>query len=156
MRREEREITAREELLAVLGRCNVLHLGLVDGDRPYVVPLNFGFEDTRDGLVLYFHSAREGRKIKLLRKNPHVCIQLECGTQVKQGAAACGWSMQYESLIGEATAILLEDEEEIRRGMDAIMRQCGYKGAPDYDAAVLARTQLIALRVETLTGKRNG
>ena len=35
---------------------------MVDHGKPYVVALNFGYERKGDSLVLYFHSACEGRK----------------------------------------------------------------------------------------------
>lgn len=36
--RREREVTDRDEMIEILKKCRILHLGLVDGDTPYVVP----------------------------------------------------------------------------------------------------------------------
>ena len=41
-------------------------------ERPYVVALNFGFDRLEDSLILYLHSASEGRKMDILKKNPNV------------------------------------------------------------------------------------
>ena len=38
--RREREVTDRDEMIEILKKCRILHLGLVDGDTPYVVPMN--------------------------------------------------------------------------------------------------------------------
>ena len=56
MRRTDREITDRQELLDVMARCDVCRLALNDeSGYPYVVPLNFGMEE-RDGTpVSYTH-----------------------------------------------------------------------------------------------------
>ena len=43
MRRKDREITDIEELLAVVSRCKVCRLAMAENNRPYVVPLNFGY-----------------------------------------------------------------------------------------------------------------
>ena len=43
MRRKDREITDPEQIRAILGRARVLHLGLYDGEYPYVVPMHYGF-----------------------------------------------------------------------------------------------------------------
>ena len=41
--RREREITDIEEIIKILEKENIIHIGLVDGDEPYVVPMNYGF-----------------------------------------------------------------------------------------------------------------
>ena len=65
LRRADREITDRAALDALLVRADIGHLGLVDAGRPYVVPLNYAYEDGR----IYFHSAPEGRKIAAMQAN---------------------------------------------------------------------------------------
>ena len=57
--------------------CLMLHnhpVGMADGSRIYIVPMNFGYEFEGDSLILYFHGAGEGRKLELIRKNPEVGI----------------------------------------------------------------------------------
>ena len=74
MRRSEREITQRDKLLELLDQCQVMHLGLTDGAAPYVVPLHFGWEEKEGEIMLYFHSAPEGRKMDCVRRNPSCFI----------------------------------------------------------------------------------
>ena len=77
MRRKDREVTDLGAIERIIGDCKVLRLGMVDGRRPYVVPLNFGF-DLRGGVLeLYCHSAPEGRKVEVLRRNPEVCFEMD-------------------------------------------------------------------------------
>ena len=45
-------------------------LAFVDGDEPYVISMNFGYKDK----ALYLHSATEGRKIEIIKKNNKVCF----------------------------------------------------------------------------------
>ena len=66
MRRKEREIKDKKDIERILKDSRVLRLAMVDKDKPYLVPMNFGY---RDG-ALYLHSALEGRKIDLLKKIP--------------------------------------------------------------------------------------
>ena len=68
MRRSDKEITERSEMDEILGRASICHLGLNDGGECYVVPVNYGY----DGGCLYVHSAREGRKIDILRADKRV------------------------------------------------------------------------------------
>ena len=44
MRRQDRRITDIEEITCILNSTRIIHLGMMDGDYPYVVPLHFGFE----------------------------------------------------------------------------------------------------------------
>ncbi len=62
------ETEGRELLiLARIGR-----LGCVDNDEPYVVPINYLFEDE----LVYSHSL-PGRKIDILRAHPRACLQVD-------------------------------------------------------------------------------
>lgn len=45
MRRKDREVTELEAVKEIIRQCDVLRLGLVDGDYPYIVPMNFGWEE---------------------------------------------------------------------------------------------------------------
>ncbi len=56
----------------LLSTCRVGRLGCVDNGEPYVVPINYVFED---GSV-YSHSL-PGRKIEVLRANPRACLQVD-------------------------------------------------------------------------------
>jgi len=44
MRRQDRRVTDIEEIKGILNSTRIIHLGLMDGDYPYVVPLHFGYE----------------------------------------------------------------------------------------------------------------
>ena len=70
MRRNDRQVFDGE-IDAILRRGRVLHLGLQDGDAPYVVPVNYGFAVEDGKRVLYFHGAGAGKKLDLLRRNPN-------------------------------------------------------------------------------------
>ena len=44
MRRQDRMVTNIDEIKGILSSTRIIHLGMMDGDYPYVVPLHFGFE----------------------------------------------------------------------------------------------------------------
>jgi len=44
MRRQDRMVTNIDEIKGILSSTRIIHLGLMDGDYPYVVPLHFGYE----------------------------------------------------------------------------------------------------------------
>ena len=45
MRRKDREITDRSKLEKIIKKSRICRLAMVDGNVPYVVPLNFGYCD---------------------------------------------------------------------------------------------------------------
>jgi nitroimidazol reductase NimA-like FMN-containing flavoprotein (pyridoxamine 5'-phosphate oxidase superfamily) len=156
MRRREKAITERAGIESVIRRADVCRLGLSDDGQPYIVPLNFGYEEG----VLYFHSAPEGRKIDIIRKNPRVCFEVDVDHELVKAEAACDWSASYESVIGFGKAAIVEDDASKRQGLDVIMRH--YSAADDaadcsftYKNKVLAKMVIIRVDIESMTGKRS-
>ncbi len=45
MRRKDREIEDRAELESIIGAATVCKLAMSEDDRPYIVPLCFGYKD---------------------------------------------------------------------------------------------------------------
>lgn len=150
MRKAEREIKDPVELENVIRRAEVCRLAMVDDGEPYIVPLNFGY---RDG-CLYFHCAREGRKLDVLRKDPHVCFELETDVHLVKGEKACHWSTSYESVIGWGTASILLDEKEVREGLEVLMSHYT-EGPYDLDPRSLSLTAAIRVKVDRMNGKRS-
>jgi nitroimidazol reductase NimA-like FMN-containing flavoprotein (pyridoxamine 5'-phosphate oxidase superfamily) len=155
MRRADREITAAADKLEIIGRSKVCRLGMADGDEPYIVPLNFGYEYAEGILFLYFHSAREGRKTAVLRKNRRVCFEMDGEHRLVEGDAACEYGFSYESVIGVGLAEPVEDRKEKIRVLNLLMKhQTGEDRDFSYQEAQLDRVAVYRLRVESFTGKR--
>lgn len=154
MRRKDREIAAPDEIAAILEKCPVGHLALSDGDRAYVVPLNFAWKTADGKMTLYFHCAKEGRKIDLIRKNPNACFEADCSFSVVKGSSACRWSALYESMIGEGRTALVDDPEEKREALDLLMKRYGFEGKPSYEPAELAAVAVIRLELDAVSAKR--
>ncbi len=153
MRRADREISDRERMEAIIGRSRVCRLGLSCEGAPYVVPLCFGY----DGEAVYLHMATEGRKLACLRANPRVCLEWDAPGEVTPAAAACGWGMAYESVIAFGVAEELADEAAKSHGLEQIMAQYAGQGqAWTFAPEQLARTVVVRVRIEAMTGKARG
>ena len=66
MRRKDREITDFHKMIEILNACDCCRIGLVDENEAYIVPMNFGYEVVDNSLTLYFHCAKEGKKLDAL------------------------------------------------------------------------------------------
>ena len=88
MRRHDREITDSREILSIVNECKVIRLAMLDEQGlPYIIPLNFGYRFADGVFTFYCHSAREGRKLELLRRgSPFQRIRAGRGA----AARACG------------------------------------------------------------------
>ena len=151
MRRKDRAIVELAEIEEIIHQCLVCRLGLADEKQPYIVPLSFGFKNN----TLYFHSAPEGKKIQMLRKNSKVCFEFDLDHEVVAGEEACNWGMKYRSVIGFGRASFVEDFQEKKAGLNAIMEH--YAGGTfDYSEAAINNTLVIKVEIESMTGKKSG
>ncbi len=121
MRRKDREVTESTELLKIVQECKVCRLAMQDEQGLYIVPLNFGYEFDGDRLALYFHSAKEGRKINILSHSPAVAFEMDCDHQLVASDIACHNGYAYKSIIGNGNACLIDDVDEKIKGLSLIM-----------------------------------
>ena len=123
MRRQDREITDRGEIRAIVERAKILHLGLNDEGRPYVVPLHYGVEWAEELPVFYVHGAKEGRKIDLLRRDGRVFVEIDAaGALVPGGETPCRYGAVFESVMCDAEAELLPAGGEKQRALQILMK----------------------------------
>jgi len=150
MRRSEKEITDRKAIEDIILRSKVCKLAMCEENRPYIVPLCFGFKNN----TLYFHSAPKGKKIEILNKNPNVCFEFEIFTQIIKSAKACKWGMRYKSVIGFGKAGFITDDDLKRQAFDIIMNQYA-DGSFIYDDALLKSVVVINVGIQSMTGKQS-
>ena len=151
MRRADKEIADRGEIDKILRKATVCRLGLVDGAAPYIVPLSFGYEEN----TLYFHSAREGKKVDLLKRNAIVCFELDVDAEPVSSETACGWTMRYRSVIGSGTASFVEDPGRKSAALNIIMRH--YIDGPfEFPEEMLRRIAVFKIVIGEISGKVSG
>ena len=122
MTKRERQITDQQEILRILDTAKVLHLGLCVGNEPYVVPMNYGYAMEDGKLVLYLHSAVQGKKLDMMRENPKVFFALECDQMPFEGVKPCQYGLVYSSVMGRGTASIVDDVEEKMKAMTILMK----------------------------------
>lgn len=153
MRRSDREVTARGELIEILRNCDTVRLAMNDGDYPYILPLNFGFEE-RDGLLsLYFHGAKEGRKYEILARDNRVSFEADCAHRLVLDEEKGACTMEYASVIGRGKVSIVEGREEKLYALRRIMAHYGREEFP-FREETADRTAVMRLDVEGMTGKR--
>ena len=153
MRRKDRQITEIESIRAILDKAKVLHLAMIDGARPYVVPMNYGYALADGRLTLYLHGAKEGRKLDVLQQNDRVAFVLETDdSPVSGGDIPCKYGEAYASVMGEGTAVLLDDPVQKIEALQILMKtQTGREFA--FTPAMAESVAVIRVNVDTFTAK---
>lgn len=118
----ERMITDEAEIVRILDESKIVHVGMVDGDEPYVVPMNYGYTLEDGKLTIWLHGSLRGKKLDVIRKNPKVFVEMECSLQPFDGDIACRYGLSYSSLMGRGTAEIVEDVEQKKLGLKLLMK----------------------------------
>jgi nitroimidazol reductase NimA-like FMN-containing flavoprotein (pyridoxamine 5'-phosphate oxidase superfamily) len=147
LRRSDRAIS-RAEALSLLERAEWGVLSTCDAvGNPYGVPVNHVVVDER----LYIHSAPKGHKLDNLAANDHVsyCVVLDAEVVPEE------LSTRFESAIIFGRAELIENSEEKAAALDALVRRLAptYSGGPAAAMKTFARTAVIRISIEEITGK---
>lgn len=125
MRRKDREVSDINKILEILDRCSVCRLGLYDKreNEVYMVPLNFAYTLENRELTLYFHSARTGRKLDLLKENLSASFEMDCDHQLATHRLPCEYSYRYACLMGKGSVSFLTDASEKASILSLLMKK---------------------------------
>ena len=153
MRRSDREIKDREQIIQVMEKCDVCRLALNDEGYPYILPLNFGMEVTDGQIVLYFHGAAEGKKYELIARDNRASFEMDCSHELvlKEGKDGCSCTMKYESVIGRGRIELVSEEEKYE-ALSLLMEHYHKETCP-FNPSAIPRTTVMKLVVEQVSGK---
>lgn len=140
-----------EQAQAILEGGKILCLALVQGDQPYVVPMNYGY---REGKI-YMHTGPKGLKMEILAANPKVSFTVMEAVELMSAPDPCKWDVRYRSVVGLGRATLVEDLAEKAAGLEAIARQCGYGGEMNFPPEKVRGLAVIRIEIDHLSGKQN-
>ena len=155
MRRKDKEIIDINEKLDIIEKCKYCRLGLSENNIPYIIPINYGFSYDNNKLVLYFHSAKEGRKLDIIQKNNNACFEIDCDTKLVEGEKPCDYGYEFKSIIGFGEIIILEKIEEKIKGLNYLMKhQTGKDIKYNFNENELNNVIIFKMEIEELTGKQ--
>jgi nitroimidazol reductase NimA-like FMN-containing flavoprotein (pyridoxamine 5'-phosphate oxidase superfamily) len=123
MRRQDREVKDKAEIEDIIKQCKICHLAMVDEGMPYVVPLSYGYSFLDDNtLELYFHSAFEGRKLRILRKNNNVCFEISNEGEPVYAETPCNSGCYFSSVIGNGKVVFIENVAEKCKALSVMFK----------------------------------
>lgn len=171
MRRKDREMSA-EFGLEVIDRARYGIVSMVNkNNEPYGIPLSI----VRDGSTLYFHSAKEGEKVKILETNPKVSIAFVGNTKIPENYTeeelseiardkskaklliSNVFTTEFESAIVRGKVKLVENEEEKIKAMRLICEKYTPSKMEYFPLAIeagLGRANVYKVEIQEITAKR--
>ena len=155
MRRKDREVTDFETILGIIDECNIIRIGLSDGDFPYVVPLNFAYTVSEKQIEFYIHGAMTGRKYELMNRNKKCSFEMDIPLKMDCMVEKKDVTMRYKCVMGTADITFLEGEEKQNAIDHIIMNRYKKTRNFDYNGKMVAVTAVAKLTVIDLTAKVN-
>lgn len=154
MRRKDREIVEKSELLAILRKADSCRVAFAVDNTPYIVCMNHAVKWDGELPVIYFHCAHEGRKIDMMKKNNYVCFQADTDHKLEYMAEKVYCTMNYSSITGMGYLKIVEDSHERIEALNHIMEHHGHTVPDKYPEGSLSRTTVIRLDVTEIYGKK--
>ena len=155
MRKKDREITDINKIENIISRCHCCRLGFCDNGHAYIVPMNFGYVNDNGKYTFYFHSANEGRKIDLIKENPHAGFELDTNFELNEGDEACDYSARFQSVIGNGVISFVNGFEEKKTGLNLIMEHYTGKKEWTYDEKMINAVCIFKLEINELSCKEH-
>ena len=146
-------------------------VSMTDGDEPYGLPLSV----VRNGDLLYFHSAKEGRKVDILGKNPNISVVFVGDKNIPDNYSydeleemnsdptkainfiSSVFTTEFESTIVRGKVEEVEDKGEKIKAMRTICEKYPPDKMKYFLSAITAglhRTQVYKIKIEDITSKR--
>jgi len=151
MRRHEREITDRTEIDEIIASAKQMRIALVDGEIPFLVPVFYAF----DGTYIYFHSAKVGTKIEIIKRNNNICFEISVDNGIVESDVACDFEAKHRTVIGIGKAYFVEEEAEKIKVLDLIVAQFTDKKF-EYPKANVNGTAVLRIAIDSIKGKKHG
>ena len=153
MRRKDREVTDAGKIREAIEDSHCCRLGFYDEGEVYIVPMNFGYTEEEEKRIFYFHSAKEGKKLDLLRKDDHVCFEMDYDHEMIPAKYACAYNFRYASVVGRGHCEIITDVDEKIKALELLMK---HQTGEDFvmEAKHTLAVEILKITVEEFTGKR--
>jgi len=132
----------------------------LQGDKPYAIPVNFVYYKN----AIYFHGSYKGKKMDLIRSNPHASFNVVTNHSVipsyimSKDELACPATAFFKSVTIDGKIELIDTNEEKRKIFDALMKKLQPEGKYiSFDSekynGVLERVAVLKINIESISAK---
>lgn len=147
MRRSKQQMPL-EEAKEILKKGKTGILAITYHDEPTMVPLNFVYEND----AIWFHCAKQGHKLEVIKNNPKVCFSVIAQDEVVPEK----YSTKYQSVLVYGKASIIENEEEKFHALSMLIAKYCPKQVPSGKAYIeqgIADTCIVKIEIDHISGK---
>ena len=153
LRRHDRAIADRQAMQRIIQQNRCAVMALCRDNEPYIVTLDYGYDAAEN--ALYFHCAKEGKKINFIKANPAACATVIDDDD--PDSILC--DHEHRSVVLSGTVELVDSREETDRAINLMIEQLE-KGNPERFRKKLnmneksyVNLQILKMTVKEMTGK---
>lgn len=157
VRREDYAVTDEAWIKAVLAQGAYGVLATSHEEQPFATPVNYVYDE--ESQALYFHGAKVGRTRANLALNPRVCFNVSEMGRLVPGEKSSNFGVEYKSVTVFGMAKVVDDPEEILRGLLGLMTKYFPDHIPGEDYPLPApeeikRTAVYKIEIEEWSAKQ--
>ena len=137
---------------SIIDEAHICHVGITLDEQPYVIPMALG----RNGRDLLLHGSVVSRLVNSLAEGLPCCVTVTHLDGLVLARSAFHSSMNYRSVMVFGKAKLVNDPEEKRKGLDALVEHLAPGRLAELRASTrkeLNATALLCLPIETFSIK---
>lgn len=152
MRRSDKEITDQRLLKKILTTAKYVTIALSINNLPYLVSLSHGYDEKQN--CLYFHCAKEGKKLHYLRANNNVWGQALVDFGYYEGKC----THLYATVHFSGKVDFIENLSEKRQAMECMINQIDKnpeKLLTDLNEDRLKNTTIGRIDLQYMSGKKS-
>jgi len=148
--RSIKDIVDQKQKEDIINKSKVCHVSFVDNGKPYVLAFCFGYKNN----VIYLHTAKEGKKLKILQKNNNVCVVFDTDHELfhRHEHIACSWRLKYRSVIAFGKAEFVEDYDEKIEGLEIFMHNYAEREF-EFSKPSVDNVEIIRIIIDEMTGR---
>lgn len=143
-----------KEIESIINKSEVCFLAMADKDQPYVIPMNFAYEDKK----LYMHCALTGRKIGILKANNKVSITFSVDHELawQNEDVACSYGMKSRSVVAQGTVSFVENYDEKVEILQKVMKKYTQRDNFKYSKPSIENVCIFVVECNEIKGKLIG
>lgn len=155
MRRKDREVKDFDKIIDILESCDCCRLGLLDNNSTYILPLNFGYKLDGEKITLYFHTAKEGKKLDLINNAYSASFEMDTNHELVIGDSACNFSFKYQCIMGKGKISILNCYHGKVNALNCIMKKYSEKSDWEFSEKMVNSVNIIKLEVTEFSCKEH-
>ncbi|MCW4012071.1 MAG: pyridoxamine 5'-phosphate oxidase family protein [Candidatus Bathyarchaeota archaeon] len=152
MRRKDKQVTEHNELVKPLKEAEYITLALCSENKPYIATISHGYDEENN--CIYFHSAKEGKKIDIIKENPLVWGQALIDAGYQHGSC----DHLYHTTQFSGTVTFVEDMTEKEHALKLTIKQLDNDPETIIENQVkpnsVAKVYIGRIDIQEMTGKK--